>query len=269
MFSLGFGFDEKTNDHKIVRIVYFEGVGNVKGWAVPPKVEVYALSTGLWKTIKCSKIGHHMVEFFWSSVFAKGGVHWMVYNGGKSIGFCNVVLVFDVGSEAFREMKLPEKLVGDSPLDLAVAAYRDSISVFQYENRGPYSCRGFTLWVMNEYGVEESWSKLFTGYLNDGVSRVLGFRNGEEVAAENWVGELVSYQPGNIKKMGICGGKESLYLGTYAESLVLLDGGYPVPEEEIVCSNGVDDFADDPAVLFELEDNSLMHYLFAASALNP
>ncbi|KAH7862976.1 hypothetical protein Vadar_011744 [Vaccinium darrowii] len=269
MFSLGFGFDPKTNDHKIIRIVYQEEAGRVKVWAAPPKVEVYALSTGLWKTLKGAKIGFHMVEFFWSSVFANGRVHWMVYNGGKSIGYCNVVLVFDMGSEVFKEVKLPEKLVGECPLDLAVVAYRDSISVFQYDNRGPYSCKGFTVWVMKQYGVEESWSKLFTGSLNGGVSTVLGFRSSGEVVVEKWDGKLVSCQPGRIKKMGIRGGKESFYLGTYTESLILLDGGNVVPTDDIVSSVGVDGSSGAAAVLSKLEDYSRMHYLFAASALNP
>ncbi|KAH7844081.1 hypothetical protein Vadar_024007 [Vaccinium darrowii] len=136
MISLGFGFDPKTNDHKIIRIKYPEEAGGGKVWAGTPKVEVYALSTGLWKTVKGAKIGYHMVDIFWSSVYANGGVRWTAYSGGRSIGYCNIILVFDVGSELFREVKLPEKLVGECPLDLAVVAYRDSISVVQYDNRG-------------------------------------------------------------------------------------------------------------------------------------
>ncbi|KAI8534302.1 hypothetical protein RHMOL_Rhmol10G0079700 [Rhododendron molle] len=245
MFSLGFGFDPKTNDHKVVRIVYLEGSGRVKGWVVPPKVEVYALSTGVWKTIKGSKIGYHMVEVFWSRAFANCGVHWTAYSGGKSTGYCNVVLVFDMGSEVFREVKLPEKLVGASPLDLAV-----------------------TVWVMKEYGVEESWSRLFTGSLNGDVSTVLGFRKSGEVVVEKWDGTLVSCQPGKIKKMRIRGGKESFYLGTYAESLILLDEGKCVQMDDNGSSDEVDS-AGNAFVVRSLEKNSLRHHLFAATALNP
>ncbi|KAH7864271.1 hypothetical protein Vadar_027674 [Vaccinium darrowii] len=269
MFALGFGFDPKTNDHKIIRIVYQEGEGRAKDGGPPPQAEVYALSTGLWKTIKGAKIGYHMVDLFWSGVFANGGVHWMAYNGGKSIGYCNVVLVFDVGSEVFREVKLPEKLVGECPLDLAVVAYRDSISVFQYDNCGPYSCKGFTIWVMKQYGVEQSWSKLFIGSLNGGVSTLLGFRSSGEVVVEKWDGKLVSCQPGRIKKMGIRGGKESFYLGTYAESLILLDGGNVVSTQDVASSDQIDDSADNAAVLSKLEDYSRGHYIVAANALNP
>ncbi|KAI8534295.1 hypothetical protein RHMOL_Rhmol10G0079200 [Rhododendron molle] len=200
MFSLGFGFDPKTNDHKVVRIVYLEGSGRVKGWVVPPKVEVYALSTGVWKTIKGSKIGYHMVEVFWSRAFANCGVHWTAYSGGKSTGYCNVVLVFDMGSEVFREVKLPEKL--------------------------------------------EEWG---------GGCGKMG---------------LVSCQPGKIKKMRIRGGKESFYLGTYAESLILLDEGKCVQMDDNGSSDEVD-YAGNAFVVRSLEKNSLRHHLFAATALNP
>ncbi|KAH7863281.1 hypothetical protein Vadar_015654 [Vaccinium darrowii] len=271
MHSLGFGFDPKTSNPKIVRIVYLEEARRGQGYrqyAVPPKVEVFALSTGLWKTIKGCKIGYHMDEFFWSSVFVNGRVHWTAYSGGKTTGYHNVVLVFDMGSEVFREVKLPEKLVGVSPLDLAVVGYKDSISIFQYDGRGPYCCRGFTVWAMNKYGVEESWSKLFTGSLNGGVSTILGFRKSGEVVVAKWDGKLVSCQPGRIKKIGIRGGKDSFYLGTYAESLILLDAGKCDQTEDSVSSDGVDDSPDNASVVRSLEKNSLMHYLFAGHALS-
>ncbi|KAH7853095.1 hypothetical protein Vadar_033154 [Vaccinium darrowii] len=257
-FALGFGFDPKTNDHKIIRIVYQKAAGegrtcrkkkkkqapDGKVWGIPPRVEVYALSTGKWKTVKDVKIGYHLVEFFWSSVFANGRVHWMAYSGGKFDGYCNVILVFDVGSEMFREMKLPRKLVSECPLNLAVVAYRDSIAVFQYEDRFPYTGKDFTVWVMKQ--------------------------SSGEVVAEKWDGNLVSCQPGRIKKMGICGGKESFYLGTYAESLILLDGGIVVPTEDTASSAGADDSSDDAAVLSDakLDELSRFHYMFAASGLN-
>ncbi|KAF7139624.1 hypothetical protein RHSIM_Rhsim07G0052600 [Rhododendron simsii] len=149
-----------------------------------------------------------------------------------------------------------------------VTGYKDTISIFQYDKRGPYCCKGFTVWVMKEYGVEESWSKLFTGSLNGGVSTILGFRKSGEVVVEKWDGTLVSCQPGKIKKMRIHGGKESFYLGTYAESLILLDEGKCVQMEDNGSSDEVDS-AGNASVVQSLEKNSLRHHLFAATALNP
>lgn len=38
-------------------------------------------------------------------------LNWVVYSQSNNSVFCNVVLLFDMGSEVFREMRLPKKLV--------------------------------------------------------------------------------------------------------------------------------------------------------------
>ena len=47
--SVGFGFDSKTNDYKVVRFVTLGEKGQ-KGKS-PPEVEVYSLSTGKWRMV--------------------------------------------------------------------------------------------------------------------------------------------------------------------------------------------------------------------------
>ncbi|KAI8006507.1 F-box/kelch-repeat protein [Camellia lanceoleosa] len=139
--------------------------------------------------------------------------------------FCNVVLSFDIGSEVFCEMRLPKKLVSEFPLDLSVAVYGDSISVFHYDNRGPCTNRDCEVWIMKEYGVVESWVKQFSVCLVEGISNVLGFRNNGELLVEMWNKKVVSYQTANkrIKALEICGVQTSFHLDTYIESLVTLD----------------------------------------------
>lgn len=246
MFSLGLGFDPITNDHKMIRIVYERPVGQP---SAAPKVEIYSLRTGLWKTIMGAPIGYSMVELFGSSVFVNGGVHWLAYSGSVAWSdgnksYRNIIIVFDVQTEVFRELNLPEELALEYPLYLGVVAYRDSISVCQYEDRQRYGCDGFTVWVMNQYGKEDSWSKLLTGSLSAGVSSVLGFKSNGEVVVESGKGKLVSCQPGTYKKMGIGGGlASSFYLGTFVESLILIDVGNVVQTEDIV-SDGVENSTD-------------------------
>ncbi|XP_028065727.1 F-box/kelch-repeat protein At3g06240-like [Camellia sinensis] len=239
MFALGFGVDPQTNDPKVVRVVYLSGTGR-ENYLVPPKVEVYALSTGKWKTVNASTVRHNMVEFFWSKAFVNGAVHWVVYSQSKNSVFCNVVLLFDMGSEVFREMRLPKKLVSEFPLDLSVAVYGDSISVFHYDNRGPCTSRDCEVWIMKEYGVVESWVKQFSVCLVEGI--LLGFRNNGELLVEMWNQKVVSYKPANkrIKTLEICGGTDSFHLDTYTESLVLLDAANGVLKKQLSASDGVD-----------------------------
>lgn len=44
MSVFGFGFAIKTKDYKVVRMTYAHGDG---GYLVPPKVEIYALNSGI------------------------------------------------------------------------------------------------------------------------------------------------------------------------------------------------------------------------------
>lgn len=192
--------------------MYLSGTGR-ENYLVPPKVEVYALSTGKWKAVNASNVRHNMVEFFLSKAFVNGAVHWVVYSQSNNSVFCNVVLLFDMGSEVFREMRLPKKLVSEFPLDLSLAVYGDSISVFHYDNCGPCIYRDCEVW-MKEYGVVESWVKQFSVCLVEGIWNVLGFRNNGELLVEMWNKKVVSYQTANkrIKTLEICSGKDLFHL---------------------------------------------------------
>ena len=44
MFVFGFGFVVKTRDYKVVRMVYAQGDDK---YLMPPKVKIYALSSGI------------------------------------------------------------------------------------------------------------------------------------------------------------------------------------------------------------------------------
>ncbi|KAF3634154.1 hypothetical protein FXO37_26635 [Capsicum annuum] len=61
MFCLGFGFDEKS-DFKVVRTTYLQD-GNGAYTVLPPEVEVYSLSTGLWKTFGVELLSISIVVF--------------------------------------------------------------------------------------------------------------------------------------------------------------------------------------------------------------
>ncbi|KAL7185325.1 hypothetical protein ACSBR2_027291 [Camellia fascicularis] len=237
MFALGFGVDPQTNDPKVVRVVYLFGTRR-ENYLVPPTVEVYVLSTGKWKTVNASSVRHNMVEFFLSKAFVNGAVHYVVYSQSKNSVFCNVVLLFDMGSEVFCEMRLPKKLVSKFPLDLSIAVYGDSISVFHYDNRGPRTSR------------DCEW-KCGTRRLYPISLRTKGLR------------------------LEIYGGRDSFHLDTYTESLVLLDAANGVLKKQLSACDGVDSEdgrasseEEKAAIEAELKHFSLMHYVFARCFLS-
>ena len=81
---------------------------------------------------------------------------------------------------------------------------------------------------MKEYGVVDSWTKLFTVNLNGGLLRVLGLQKNGNILVEaklpHYLG-IASYEPKSeqIKNLGIGGRPYYFCVDNYMENLVLLD----------------------------------------------
>ena len=221
--SIGFGFDAKTNDYKVARVVTL--VDNAHSRKDRPVVEVYSLSTGEWRMVTallpiCTLRGREQVGF------VNGALHWLAFrridDGHK---FHYFVLVFDLGDEVFREILLPELPGYETTYKLegSVSVYGNCLALFQKEcNNGQQN-----IWVMKEYGVASSWTKVLTiPHQDPGVDipMPIGFRRNGEVMLKMDDGQLVSVDLGNQKmnNLGISSyGYTSVY--SYVESLVLLD----------------------------------------------
>ncbi|KAJ0864282.1 putative F-box domain-containing protein [Helianthus annuus] len=186
---LGFGVCVGTRDPKIVKI-RIEG----KEGVVPWQVEVFTLSTRVWRSAYSSNLPSKFVRFGGEQMVVDGVVYWQV-NGdvrdraGGEGGYGNLIVSFDLTSEEFGEVKLPD-------------------------------------------GVPKLFEKLFTisGHTLDGslVSSVLGFRKAGEALAELQahpfsIRTLATYEPYSkaINNLGVSGRHISVY--SYTETLLLLD----------------------------------------------
>ncbi|KAA8526608.1 hypothetical protein F0562_008189 [Nyssa sinensis] len=198
---LGFGFDAPSNDYKVVRIVYQPENYNYK---VPPSVEIYSLNTGTWRSICAAAPRYVVYNFFSLPAFVNGAVHWVASSSGRSL-----IVAFDMGAEVFREMMIPDSVAHTDVLKLC----------------------------STEYGVVESWTKLLTIDMRDGIRQVVGFRKNSEVLLSARVKGLVSYDPKiqQIKYLGIHGSNRSFYADAYVESLVLLERESAVLRQETSC----------------------------------
>ncbi|KAF7144430.1 hypothetical protein RHSIM_Rhsim04G0065300 [Rhododendron simsii] len=67
-------------------------------------------------------------------------------------------MLFNMGSQAFSVMMMPAALVSQRLLRLAIMSYGESVAVVCCGQPQEASC---CIWVMKEYGVAESWSKLY------------------------------------------------------------------------------------------------------------
>ncbi|XP_059661227.1 F-box protein At3g07870-like isoform X2 [Cornus florida] len=217
VFVLGFGFNSWTNDFKVVRIVYT--------FTVPPQVEVYELSTGLWRVSSAVvPLNGNEISGCSSHVFVKGACHWVAFEKGREQNR-HLIISFDMGSEVFREMMPPASVANGPDLNMSISLFGELLSLFHYDGASSGESKRCCIWVMKEYGVMESWTKLFTVDLGGEIDEVLGFRKTGEVlvAKDQWV---VSYDPESKQEVNlrIRWSPHSFHLDTYMESLVLLDG---------------------------------------------
>ncbi|XP_050243943.1 F-box protein CPR1-like [Quercus robur] len=220
--SLGFGYDSKTNDYKVVRAVSLKLMEDscVFQNPQPPVVEVYSLSTGQWKMLS-APVCVVLYGNCQKQAFVNGALHWLASritttNDGKNK--VHFVLVLDLGDEVFHEILLPESLQYD--LCTSVSVYGNSIAMFQSDS---YDCI-LNIWVMKEYGVASSWMKVHQNRTLS-ILRAVGFRrNGEVVLQMFSGGRLVSWNPESqkIKELRIIGFSFT-FVGYYVENLVLLD----------------------------------------------
>ncbi|XVF78155.1 hypothetical protein PTKIN_Ptkin14bG0106500 [Pterospermum kingtungense] len=225
----GFGFDSRTNDHKLLKVA-LEGKTSIKAY-------LFSLNENSWKRVTASFPQYAMETQSWTTgasqiaTFVNGAFHWVGYQGEQGFRYRCMILGFDISTEQFFVLSLPESLIGCFPLQLLIMKYEESsIAVVKTDwedDEQDY------LWVMKKYGVVGSWAKVLP--LADhsdqsGFERsptVLGFRKNGEVLLEVIGPELASYDLNHqqVKHLGIRSKYEFTSVHSYVESLVLLDKG--------------------------------------------
>uniref|UniRef100_A0A2N9GK39 F-box domain-containing protein n=1 Tax=Fagus sylvatica TaxID=28930 RepID=A0A2N9GK39_FAGSY len=182
--ATGFAYQSDTDDYKVVKIchsLYEKGIDPVV------EAEVYTLSSDLWRSVGISLMGNVEINDIKScspAVFVSGALHWLAYfrEGEK------MILSFDVNREKFGEMGLPD-LCGDEfiPQMQTLVVFKGNLA-FITLGYPETNYEDFMLiqtpciiWVMGEYGVRESWNKIFSLHLED-VVNFFGC---------TWLGELI------------------------------------------------------------------------------
>ncbi|XP_023883299.2 F-box protein CPR1 [Quercus suber] len=220
---IGFGFDPKTKDYKVIRVVtLLESLGLEKNRSL---VEIYTLSTGQWRMLRTDLAPICTIFQHDPQIFINGALHWVVFRVGDD-NLHSFVLVFDLGDEVFHEILLPEFPGHMDLMPSSVSAYRNSIAFFRKDNDSLH------IWAMKEYGVVSSWTKVFSLPLfnldlfgaSDSIQRALGFRRNGEVILKLDGGHLISLdlETREIKDLRIMGYEKTI-VDYYVESLVLLD----------------------------------------------
>ncbi|OAY44855.1 F-box protein CPR1 [Manihot esculenta] len=234
-YSLGFGFDSTTDDYKLVRVAY-TGDDHFNFVDIPPLVEIFSLRGMYWKMVYNNL--NYVICGCSTSAFLNGACHWVGSAPRSAVGVGDVIVSFSLGDELFRVMKIPNCLVNEY-LFLDVAAFDGSLLLVPFMKKNGEE-DWFSVWIMREYGVARSWTKLFSISKEEGVERLVAFRQNGEVLLANEDGRLVSYDPNTekITATGIVGSAQSFYLDTLVDSLVLIGESNEFTEMEYASSCG-------------------------------
>ncbi|KAK4798750.1 hypothetical protein SAY86_031076 [Trapa natans] len=224
IYTVGFGFDRRTGQYKVMRMIY--AVSRNYERLIPPEVEVYVLGSDRWRSIDCHV--PYLVPESSPQAFFCGGIHWVGCREDQSM----VIVVFNVQEEVFQEIEIPRSIRHRNMHRLSVCSHRDSLYLLENDpwRDGKFMLGVFDIWVM-EYGVKESWTKQFSidvrGERGGGLlKRVLGFRKEGKILAVNEEEELISYDKKGrrVNQHGIRGLAKSFEAIPHLECLVLLKG---------------------------------------------
>ncbi|KAL4595688.1 hypothetical protein ACB092_12G109200 [Castanea dentata] len=227
--SLGFGFDSQNNNYKVVRI----SVSTAKPMP-PPDVEVYSLSSDSWKRVGLGiswrpNIVFHKFNCTLTFPFVSGRLHWMIEmieGGGQERLFTSMILSFDVNSEKFKELPLPDD--EGSCITKCLASFKEKLALIKFGyGVQPHSLL-CSIWVMGD-----SWNKLrvlpienltdFIGFTNCGLLLVQKRSRLDSSNSELKRNKSVLIDPETLHEKEIQVDYR-LDVAAYMENLALLDG---------------------------------------------
>lgn len=167
--GVGFGYDSRSNDYKVVRFG--------REMTVYPRAELYSLRSDSWKEVKIDS-GTDYFPSLHIEVYFNGAFYWLM-SGPKSM-----IRSFDMSEEVFRSVPLPDGVETAKAHCTSLVVWNGSVALIlcEGERGAPISIE---VWVMidNVDGVKGccSWSKKLAIGPFEGVDSPLGFWNEEEI----------------------------------------------------------------------------------------
>ncbi|KAL6130558.1 hypothetical protein ACLB2K_068937 [Fragaria x ananassa] len=221
----GFGIDSSTSQYQLVRGDIFVPDENLH--RIGTVISVFNFEADSWRHIPGLSHGYfpassqlHRNE---NGVLLHGRFHWLMASFARVPGDEEyVILVFNPTMiDETREIQLPLELSGGSQL-VKVGAFREWLCI-TFATEEPHDVETYTeFWVMKEYGVRESWTKMrvsipYTELYHSGFwteSHDLMF-SGERLLLYNFDEEDPQIRKLSVRETGRVG-----RVGVYIESLV-------------------------------------------------
>ncbi|XP_076909157.1 uncharacterized protein LOC143566304 [Bidens hawaiensis] len=220
VFLLGLlGFTSEANR---LAVVWNPSIRKYVSIAPPPE-PTYTIVVGFGV---CPKTNDHKIFAITGNSKAHVVIDGVIHSGAyvKNVEYHQRIITFDLTSEEFGEVALPESLVG---IQCArISKLKESLAVIAY-HEDPAGKPFYDIWVMWKNGVPKStFTKLFTITNKSLCYNVIGFRKNGQPVIERDVSlekELEVYDPdsNNMKGIGIYG--MCFGMVNYTESLLLLN----------------------------------------------
>ncbi|KAJ6911696.1 F-box/kelch-repeat protein [Populus alba x Populus x berolinensis] len=216
----GFGYDSQIDDYKVLAMFCFLTKSVYGGSRYVTRIKVCALKGECWRRLEDFGLG---LPYDVSGKHVDGKLCWPVMPEG-SIGSAWSIVAFDLAQEMFEEVVQP---------DYGAVDYERVLGVLQGWLCVMCNYQGVRadVWVLKEFGVRDSWTKLFSiPYLDPlwfHYSVPLCIDVGGEVLLE-YKSVLVIYNPkhGTFRYPVMNGASSCIEADVYIQSLVspVVDG---------------------------------------------
>ncbi|PIN12080.1 hypothetical protein CDL12_15317 [Handroanthus impetiginosus] len=218
----GFGYDESNDDYKVVQTCWI----NHDPDAYETPVEVYSLRTDSWRFVNWP--GGYI--FDGPGVFVNGAIHWRVNYDDNTRNW--VVIAQNIMTETCSNLELPMPVNDDDDPDVMLGICGGCLVMLGV--CGGCLCayydhsRFMDIWMMKEYGMKDSWSKIvcFPYFsMKHQVHRrpkvLLVSENGGSLV--NLGSLLIMYKPPQYHEILRLGYNVEVEAATYSESLISPD----------------------------------------------
>ncbi|PRQ35040.1 putative F-box domain, galactose oxidase/kelch, beta-propeller, F-box associated interaction [Rosa chinensis] len=151
LFSISLGHVSATDDYKVVLIPLSGSSGHV-----------YSLREKIWKVVEVPP--SHSWQWFPVGTYSNGAIHWVNYCTPENSE--RVIYAFDLANEEFGKVALPDSF--QNGYDMNGRTIRTQVHLGGCLCVSSDADHGLIeFWVMTEYGVPESWVKLFQFEVRD------------------------------------------------------------------------------------------------------
>ncbi|KAJ4843282.1 hypothetical protein Tsubulata_036374 [Turnera subulata] len=196
---LGFGFDDKTNDYKIVKVtgLWCNPVGSrdYENPAYKNEVALYSMKNGSWKIIDATIPFLRLTCESRLCCTGSGNiVYWEAYSREGHHVYKNAIVCFDMGSEELKATPTPEDHMFSWQMCSLFSLHKSLAMIVLREDKQRMQ-KSFEIWALFEAGVKDSWTKLFTVAGFPELEGPLGFQSNGDIFFETGIEGLLTINP--------------------------------------------------------------------------